>query len=174
MRLAKQLGYAAAHGWQAVSLPARGGVEAVALLPDAPLTEAEPVLTAPVLADLLERRAVRQVEVYLPKFRVRAKADLTGALADLGVHSLFGRDADLSGITDEPIQVSKVLHEAVLTIDEQGLEGAAATAVVMRMMAMASRPEQPIVLRVDRPFLFLVRHTATGAVYFLARVVRPG
>jgi serpin B len=174
MRLRKQLGYAATPGWQAVFLPGRGGVEAVALLPDAPLTEAEPALTAPVLADLLDRRAIRLVEVYLPKFRVRARADLTTSLAGLGVRTLFGRDADLSGISDEPIVVSKVVHEAVLTIDEQGLEGAAATAVVMRAMAMAVRPEQPVVVRVDRPFLFLVRHAATGAVYFLARVVRPG
>ena len=174
MRLSKRLGYAATRGWQAVTLPARGGVEAVALLPDAPLTDAEPALTAPVLADLLDRRALRQIELYLPRFRVRAKADLTSSLAELGVRTLFGKDADLSGITDEPIQVSKVLHEAVLTIDEQGLEGAAATAVVMRMMAMAARPETPIVVRVDRPFLFLVRHAGTGAVYFLARVVRPG
>jgi serine protease inhibitor len=173
MRLAKRLGYATAPGWQAVFLPARGGVEGVALLPDAPLTDAEPALTTPTLAGLLDGRAIRQVELYLPRFRVRARPDLTAPLAALGVHTLFERDADLSGISDDPIQVSKVLHEAVLTIDEQGLEGAAATAVVMRMMAMAVRPEQPVVVRVDRPFLFLVRHAETGAIYFLARVVRP-
>jgi serpin B len=174
MRLNKRLGYATAPGWQAVFLPARGGVEGVALLPGAPLTEAEPALTAAALADLFGGRAIRQVELYLPRFRVRARADLTAPLAGLGVHTMFERDADLSAISDDPIQVSKVLHEAVLTIDEQGLEGAAATAVVMRMMAMASRPEQPIVVHVDRPFLFLVRHAETGAIYFLARVVRPG
>ena len=173
MRLSKRVGYAAAHGWQAVFLPARGGVDGVALLPDAPLAEAEPALTAPLLADLLDARTLRQVELYLPTFRVRARADLTRPLAHLGVRTVFSDDADLTGITDEPIQVSKVLHEAVLTIDEQGLEGAAATAVVMRMMAM-TRADQPIVVRVDRPFLFLVRHAETGAVYFLARVVRPG
>jgi serpin B len=173
MRLSKRVGYAAAHGWQAVFLPARGGVEGVALLPDTPLSEAEPALTAPALADLLDARMLRQVELYLPTFTVKARADLTAPLAALGVHTVFSDDADLSGIADEPIQVSKILHEAVLTIDEQGLEGAAATAVVMRMMAM-TRAEQPIVVRVDRPFLFLVRHSETGAVYFLARVVRPG
>ena len=91
MRLSKRVGYAAAHGWQAVFLPARGGVEGVALLPDAPLTEAEPALTAPALADLLGRRALRQVELYLPKFRVRARADLTAPLAVLGVHTVFRR-----------------------------------------------------------------------------------
>jgi len=28
-------------------------------------------------------------------------------------------------------------------------------------------------VRVDRPFLFLVRHRPSGAVYFLARVTSP-
>jgi serpin B len=61
----------------------------------------------------------------------------------------------------------------VLTIDERGLEGAAATAVAMRMAAMHREVRPPIEVRVDRPFLFLVRHRPSGAVYFLARVVQP-
>lgn len=173
MRLSKRLGYAASAGWQAVFLPAAGGVEAVVLLPDEPLRQAEPALRAKDLVALLAARMVHPVELYLPRFRVTSRADLNSSLDGLGVHTMFGDQADFSGISRQPMQVSNVLHEAVLTIDEQGLEGAAATAVVMRAMAMVSRPEQPVVVRVDRPFLFLVRHSGSGAVYFLARVVRP-
>jgi serpin B len=54
-----------------------------------------------------------------------------------------------------------------------GLEGAAATAVVMRMLSMHRDLAQPIEVKVDRPFLFLVRHRPSGAIYFLARVVQP-
>ncbi|HEX3781406.1 MAG TPA: serpin family protein [Pseudonocardiaceae bacterium] len=174
MRLRKRLGYARKNGWQAVFLPAAGGVEAVVLLPDAPLADAEPALETPALTSLLTAaRGTRLVELYLPRFRVTSRARLAPALNDLGVRTLFTADADLSGISSEPLRVSDVLHQAVLTIDEQGLEGAAATAVAMRAMAMVSSPEQPIVVRVDRPFLFLVRHKSSGALYFMARVVRP-
>lgn len=67
--------------------------------------------------------------------------------------------------------MDSILHQAVLRLDEQGLEGAAATAVQMRTMSLISG--DPLEVRVDRPFLLLVRHAGTGAVYFFARVVRP-
>jgi serpin B len=60
----------------------------------------------------------------------------------------------------------------VLKVDEQGLEGAAATAVMIRLMSMDTR--RPLEVRVDRPFLLVVQHAATGALYFLARVTDPG
>jgi serpin B len=69
------------------------------------------------------------------------------------------------------MMVSDALHESVLKLDEQGLEGAAATAMMIRLTAVSS--ETPVEVRVDRPFLLLVRHAATGAVYFLARVTDP-
>lgn len=172
MRLAKRLGYAAAGGWQAVVLPANGALDAVVLLPDGDLGPAEAGLDADALAGLLDAPKVRSVQLLLPKFRVSARSPLTQALAGLGVHAVFTDQADLSGISDVRLAVSGVLHQAVLTVDEQGFEGAAATAVVARA-AMAMRPEEPVVVRVDRPFLLLVRHRASGAVYFLARVVSP-
>ena len=62
---------------------------------------------------------------------------------------------------------------AVLRVDEQGLEGAAATAAVVSLTA-AAPPSRPVVVRLDRPFLLLVRHRRSGEVYFLARVADPG
>ena len=56
-------------------------------------------------------------------------------------------------------------------MDEQGFEGAAATALTMRLTSMIV--DEPVAVTVDRPFLLLVRHAGTGAVYFLARVVEP-
>ena len=37
----------------------------------------------------------------------------------------------------------------------------------------ASAPRDPAQLHIDRPFLFLVRHRKSGALYFLARVLDP-
>lgn len=173
MSQVEQLGYAARNGWQAVVLPAVGGVEAVVLLPDTDLPEAEEALDADLLADVLSAPKKRRVELHLPRLDLGMTAGLTAALQKLGVHRMFTVDADLSGLTsDERISVSDVLHESVLKLDEQGLEGAAATAVMMRLTSMVI--DEPIEVRVDRPFLLLVRHAATGAVYFLARVTDPG
>ncbi|HEX4705336.1 MAG TPA: serpin family protein [Pseudonocardiaceae bacterium] len=173
MRLDKRLGYAAGDGWQVVVLPAAGDVEAVVLLPSNDLGTAEAALDADTLAGLLNAPVVLPLVLYLPKFRVRVRSNLTTALDTLGVRTMFTDRADFGGITDKPLSVSSVRHEAVLTIDEQGLEGAAATAAVMRAMALHRDIAEPVVVRVDRPFLFLVRHRTSGVVYFLARVTRP-
>jgi serine protease inhibitor len=171
MHLNKRVGYAAASGWQAVALAARGGVQGVVLLPDGDLAEAEPTLRPKTLYRLLGGLGSKQVRLGLPKFRAVLSAELTPALSVLGVREAFGDQADFTGLSTDPLVVSGVLHQAVLSIDEQGLEGAAATAVMARTAAMVAVP--PVVITVDRPFLFMVRHTGTGAVHFLARVVRP-
>lgn len=170
----KTLRYASVNAWQVIVLPGGGGVEAVVLLPSDPdLAAAEASLDADVLTELVTAPQPTPVDLYLPKFKVRAKAGLTAALNRLGVTTMFGDDADFSGISPTPLAVDGVEHEAVLTVDEQGLEGAAATAVVFRALSLRMPVVDPIVVRVDRPFLFLVRHRSTGALYFLARVSRP-
>lgn len=172
MRLTEHLGYARRDGWQAVVLPAAGGVEVAVLLPEGELRDAEPALTADGLAALLDAASPTRVELTMPRFRVDVVSPLTQVLRTLGARAMFTREADFSALSREPLVVSAVLHEAVLRVDEDGLEGAAATAMAFKMAA-AIRHDDPVVVRVDRPFLFLVRHRASGALYFLARVVRP-
>jgi serpin B len=171
MELSESVGYAARDGWQVVSLPAVGGVQAVVLLPDTDLASAEPELSAGSLARLLEAPRSTQVRLRLPKVDVSRQAELSPPLGQLGVRTVFQDDADLSGISPKPLAVQSVLHEAVLKLDEQGLEGAAATAVMFRLTSI--QLGEPLRVDVDRPFLLLVRHAETGVIYFMARVVKP-
>lgn len=172
MRQVEQLRYGSKDGWQTVVLPAAGGVEAVILLPDADLGDAERALDADLLTELLDAPKKCRVELHLPKLNLRTNAGLVAALGRLGVRDLFTDAADLGGLSDDSrLSVSDVLHESVLKLDEEGLEGAAATAVMIRLTSVAVG--DPVEVRVDRPFLLLVRHAGTGAVYFLARVVEP-
>ena len=169
MRRDAKFRYAARDGWQAVALPARGGVEAVVLLPDGELAD----LPVDRLGGVLEALDFTQVELFLPKLDVTVTSPLKDALVRLGVRQLFTYDADLTGLSPDPrLFVDEVLHEAVLRLDEQGLEGAAATAITFRMTSI-EMPAEPITVRVDRPYLLLVRHASSGAVYFLAQVVDP-
>lgn len=172
MRQVERLGYAAAGGWVAVGLPAVGGVQAVAMLPDGSLPDAESGTDAAVVSALLSELRPRRVALHLPRLKLEMNVRLTDVLRTLGVRSLFTPSADLSGLSDDPrLFFSAALHEAVLKLDEQGLEGAAATAMMIRMTSIDL--DQPIEVRLDRPFLLLVRHASTGAVYFLARVTDP-
>lgn len=171
MELSESVGYAATDGWQVVSLPAAGGVQAVVLLPDGDLATAEPELDTATLTGLLDAPLYRPVHLRMPKLGVSMNVELTPALNQLGVHTMFSDDADLKGISPDDLAVQAVLHESVLKLDEQGLEGAAATAVMFRLTSIAM--DEPLHVDVDRPFLLLVRHASTGVVYFMARVTEP-
>ncbi|PPK69144.1 serpin family protein [Actinokineospora auranticolor] len=170
MSLNERIGYAHRDGWQVVGLPAVGGVEAVILLPDEELAESEAALTAGSLSDLLSAPEPRQVQLALPKLEITTRADLTAPLREVGVRTVFTDSADLTGISSERLAVQRVLHESVLKVDEDGFEGAAATAVVMRMVSLV---QTEVEVEVNRPFLVVVRHKGTGVIYFLARVTDP-
>ena len=172
MRQMQRMPYAAAGGWRMVSLPTQSDVVVDVLLPDdagADLTK----IGVSALTGLYDSAAPVQVDLTLPKFRLETAATLNGPLGGLGVVAAFDPErADFTGITPERICISKIVHQAVLRVDEQGFEGAAATAVVMRL-ASAFGPSRTVEFRVDRPFLLLVRHATTGAIYFLARITEP-
>ena len=89
----------------------------------------------------------------------------------LGMVDAFGRAADFSRMTtDSQVFISNVLHKALVVVDEAGTEAAAATVVLMKR---GSVEEPPVVIAIDRPFLFMVRHRATGLILFMGRVADP-
>ena len=175
MRTTRSLPYGQRDGWTVVSVPAGEGVIADVLLPDGDLAEAEAALDAVRLEELLTGIRPREVALELPRVTVRGQASLAEPLAAVGIRSLFGEASDLSGVTGgrEGLRVDAAVHKAVLTLDETGLEGAAATAVMMTRLAAVGSPPRPVPVRVDRPFLLLVRHRPTNTLYFLARVTDP-
>ena len=167
MRLvSSELGYAATDAWQVVALPAQGAVRAVVLLPYGDLARFEAELTADTLAGLLAAPRRRHLDLRLPAFAVRARTELTGVLESLGVRTAFTADAELGA----GLALDTVPHESVLTVDERGIEGAAAVAAIAWM---SGATEPPVVVAVDRPFLFAVVHEETGVPYFLARITDP-
>jgi len=121
-----------------------------------------------------------QVELTLPKFKIEdGTFSIKDALKALGTTTLFTLNADLTGIStnkNEPLHVGEVVHKAFISVDEKGTEAAAATAVIscsypqMCTTGTEVRPP-PVVLTLDKPFVFLIRDTATGAILFLGRYV---
>jgi len=68
------------------------------------------------------------------------------------------------------LAIDDILHKAFVSVDEAGTEAAAATAVIMTLTAV---PAPPVVVTVDRPFIFLIRDIETGTILFIGRVVNP-
>ncbi len=171
MHTTTSLGYAAGTGWEAVEIPYAGGSLAMTVLIPDDLATFEAKLDGPLLAQITGALGATQVDLTFPSFGIETKAELAPVLAALGMPTAFGSEADFSGITTaERLAISNVIHQANIDVDEKGTEAAAATAVVLRATGM---PAQPIEVRADRPFLFLLRDLPSGAVLFMGRVADP-
>lgn len=173
MRQSEQLAHAAGDGWQAVRLPYVGGaLSMVVLVPDdGRFEEIESALDAALVDEIEASAADRQVVLALPRWEFRSQLGLNEPLRELGMVAAFGDGADFSAMSSEPLFVSDVVHEVFVSVDEEGTEAAAATAVVM---AETSAPiDEPVELTVDRPYLFWIVDEPTGAVLFLGRVLDP-
>jgi serpin B len=175
MRLLARLAYHRGDGYQSVLLPYTGGTLAMAvLLPDGPLSEfTGSADVAAMLSGLLAGGAECRVDLSLPRFRIEAGFRLEDTLRSLGVRRAFESGADFSGISDEPLSISAVVHKAWIDVGEKGTEAAAATAIVMRTLAVVRKPEPDVRLVVDRPFMFVIADTATGLPLFLGQFARP-
>ena len=130
--------------------------------------------TADILSNLtvenwnatLNSMYTREIMLYLPRFKVENKFQLKSTLAALGMPKAFTETADFSGISNERIMISDVVHKTYITVDEDGTEAAAVTNIGM---VTTSMPDYPIV-NVNRPFLMVIREKSTGVILFIGKM----
>jgi serpin B len=167
--------YLAGQGFQAISLPYRGGVSMLVLLPDAgQLSAFEAGLDEARLQSTLDGLANRLVLLTMPKFEYHSSSiSLKQQLVALGMADAFEPSAaDFSGMDGQrDLFIGDGFHKAMVRVDEEGTEAAAATAV--NMQATSAMVDPPLELTIDRPFVYLIRDDATGALLFMGRVVNP-
>jgi serpin B len=101
--------------------------------------------------------------------------ELENALNALGMKQAFERNAaDFSAMNGKrDLWISAAIHKAYIDVNEEGTEAAAATATVMKSLAMPVQRPEPIVFRADHPFLFLIRDNRSGGILFIGRVADP-
>jgi len=134
------------------------------------MRDLEQKLTGHQLRDIVSRLEQKQVDVQLPKFQVRSHVNLKQLLSKMGLQSLFSQSADFSRMSDTPLKIDSGVHEAYISVDENGTEGAAATGFAVQNRALPMLPPQPTPFKVDHPFLYAVVHKQTGAIVFLGKV----
>jgi serpin B len=155
-----------------LSLPYRAGaLEMLILLPGDPdgLPALEAGMSMDALNGWMSRMREMELEVLLPRWDMSASYDLIPALESLGMRAPFapgGFTKDLGG----DVFIGDVLHAVRIKVDERGTEAAAGTVAHFTKGLLSG---DQAVIRVDHPFLFLIRDGATGLILFMGRVVDP-
>jgi serpin B len=106
------------------------------------------------------------VDLSLPKWDFDTSIDLAGPLGELGVEIPGG---DYSGIAPG-LFLGQAVHGANITVDEQGTEAAAATALGFEE---SGPPPPDATIRADRPFLYAIVHQPSGLILFTGHIADP-
>lgn len=157
-----------------------GNMAFVALKPTAGQTVREmyETLTYEKVSEILDSGSNELVRLKLPKFEVEFDKTLNETLQNMGIKRAFdGELADFTGLgyTDNgvPLCISLVRQKAVVKLDEEGTEAAAATMVAMKECAMAMPEKPPIEVYFDEPFLYMIMDMDSKTPLFMGVMDNP-
>ncbi|CAI5683170.1 alpha-1-antitrypsin homolog [Oreochromis niloticus] len=150
-------------------LPYKGNTSMMIVFPDEDkMNQVEAAISKDQLRHWHDSFFRTNVNLGMPKFSISAKASLDDTLKESGITDAFGDKADFSGMSNEvPLKVSKVSHQAVLSVDETGTEAAAATTVEIMPMSL------PQAITLNRPFLLFILEHSTRSILFMGKINNP-
>uniref|UniRef100_A0A0B7AP59 Serpin domain-containing protein n=1 Tax=Arion vulgaris TaxID=1028688 RepID=A0A0B7AP59_9EUPU len=115
------------------------------------------------------------LRLFLPKFKIDNNAvNLNEPLKEMGIVEAFNdKKANFTGISSRgDLYINSVLHKAFIDVNENGTEAAAATAVIIGIRS--ALPRQTREVKVDRPFMFVIRDNVLKEILFLGAFVSSG
>ncbi|KAM6274310.1 protein Z-dependent protease inhibitor [Porphyrio hochstetteri] len=153
-----------------IKLPYKGKAHMLIAIPEkeGDYISLEDHLTTELVESWLGNMNTRKVDISFPKFKLEQKYKMKKLLHALGMKNLFTSTADLSHLTDQGhVKVSQVVQKAVIEVDEEGTEATAASGSEITAFTI------PPVIKVDRPFLFMIFEETFKTLLFIGRVVDP-
>ena len=65
------------------------------------------------------------------------------------------------------------MHQAVVEVNEEGTEAAAATVVGIRLTSVSVPEPPPEEFKCNRPFIFIIHSKQNNAIIFLGKYTKP-
>ena len=118
---------------------------------------------------LLREMEENNLRLSLPKFKLGYKTELKSTLRQAGLENIFDA-ADFSGISEERLEVSDVVHETRIEVTEEGTEAAGVTGILLDLRGGLS--ETPM-MTLNRPFIFVIQDHENNIPLFIGKVASP-
>lgn len=122
----------------------------------------------------LDRANTRKtVWLIMPKFNISLKTNMVSHLQNMGIVEVFtpGK-ADLTRMANVKvgeIWADKIIHQAVIKVNEEGTEATAATVIVV----VTGLPQADEKVVVNKPFIYILRDKKTNTILFIGHVINP-
>ncbi len=116
---------------------------------------------------LAESMAERKTFLSLPRFKLTWSDVLNPELRALGMGIAFDA-ADFTPMSPRggELVITKVIQKTFVDVNEEGTEAAAATSVGIGVVSA------PPSIRVDRPFVFVIRERLSGTILFIGKIAK--
>uniref|UniRef100_A0A8C5NW61 Serine (or cysteine) peptidase inhibitor, clade F, member 1 n=1 Tax=Jaculus jaculus TaxID=51337 RepID=A0A8C5NW61_JACJA len=150
-------------------LPLTGSTSIIFFLPltvTQNLTMIEESLTSEFIHDIDRELKTIQAVLTIPKMKLSYEGEVTKSLKDMKLQSLF-ESPDFSKITGKPVKLTQVEHRAGFEWTEEG----AGTSPSPGLQPV--RLTFPLDYHLNRPFIFVLRDTDTGALLFIGKILDP-
>jgi serine protease inhibitor len=169
--------YLGGDRFQAIGLPYGNGRVSLHLVlpaPDSSLDELLRGLNAARWDAWMNGLQLMPGDVRLPRFSLAYERALNDALREMGMEPAFNpARADFSRMrAARDLFLSEVKHQALIELNEDGTEAAAATSVGVGITSVGPQPQR-FTFTADRPFLLTIRDSQTGALLFLGALIEP-
>jgi serine protease inhibitor len=175
MEMSKKFTYRKGSSYQAVRLPYMG--EDLAMYVFLPDPDSSPAKLLQIINGDNWRRVTmpgfseQEGFVVLPKFKLENTLELNHPLEALGMKEAFNqRQADFSGMFNDPHYISEVRQKAFVEVSEEGTEAAAVTEIAVETNGIEMNPPKRFAMIVDRPFLFAIVDAHSGMILFMGVV----
>ncbi|KAK2719932.1 serine protease inhibitor 88Ea-like isoform X2 [Artemia franciscana] len=129
-------------------------------------------LNGSILKEALRSMWKVDIEVGIPKFKIEASMELSKTLKNMGLESIF--DPILANMTDfsssPGLYFDELKHKAVVELNEEGSEAAAATALIA---LRSSRPLEREKFICNHPFIFMIYDNMVDSILFMGAYRNP-
>jgi serpin B len=124
--------------------------------------------------DYLAASDTLSVQVRMPKFKISYKTLLNEVLSEMGMALSFSDDANFSRLFEDSLelQITRVIHQSFIEVDEEGTEAAAATIVEISETSANPNPK-PKEINIDKPFAFFIRERHSNTILFAGKLLDP-
>ena len=109
-----------------------------------------------------------EMSLWLPKFETKVHIKLNDILSDMGMPLSFDPAADFKAMSNYALCLSVVQQDAAIKVDEEGAEAAVVSSAEMRLTSAVVKPRF-VIFHADRPFIYIISESSTGAVLFAGR-----
>jgi serpin B len=134
------------------------------------LRKIEECLSSKKLPSILAEAYETKIVLSLPNFSFTKNVDLISCLNSLNIYGIFNPNINnLPAMSERTIYINKILHHALIKVNERGTEAAGVSIVFSGMTASVQRPVGKKIFNANHPFLFLIREESTGVILFMGR-----